>query len=1064
MYEMTLTPSKVRSRNGIPDQSPATMEWAQALEGKDVEIYWNKEGETGKSAVLVEESTDEPGWYLANVLSFDPKAQDRGLFKVEFEGEDDIYEMPLKPEHIRPSALVWVKRTLELLQLETASFHEWVKALPLDTRMMEDSLKIAELEESTDSETITQQSRWIRQWLHFIRTQLYLRTRLAPIEPEKSRRALNGIPAPTETYVDYLVQCLKKHEDCALWYLECEKLIEDAAQMATETSWSCESVFDVVVKRGCGYLESLLAVDTSVLGSKRKCLASSNARRVKRRRKTIKDFWTPEGQLHEEFDVQDLKSLSAFQQFSDQTAGIDQRWYFAVLVAMLKTSYASLIAPLQEWKWRVEYALGERDDPFDTVASNEGGSMDQDIDGESIDGNETVFSSYNQLNALIDQAQTDRLLSKFDLDVAQLSSRMELILDFENRGLSLVSSVFEEPVTVLDKEKDSIFLQLRQLQKECSAPELKHIHPLGSSGSSLCRLLIRNALTYREWFLDFRYAEARRERVAFIENVVSRWSYLPPIDSKEITRRSDEIFSRLKDLSARCTGHLILFDKISNLLSHRNQEARQDGFFCESVVEKALTEFASVAVLSLAEEKLATRLDLLRWEQRANVVMNLERPSFVDVETLHVELEALLGGNSASRAALTKNLRQNSFVDTEIRTFVKCDDEAVTGYLSSQLRLRYSISSTWKERAGSLIGALRAFGNTSLESCRGQQKPAAMIDIRRILDLLNEYENLHVDISPLNDLLRCVYDDAIRWSTSVTATLTNQDQPFKECLKAAVQFGSSRPKGIILDPTRQVCELVIDLLQWYIAVETLLESETAADDAVAFLVLKGIEVVSHYGCKRLQQPMFTVSPMTADFILKHISTSRLTRPLLLSNLENSDLTRHFLKRMIDEDQDGQGSHPFLSLIFWLWRLHVNVFIKEATGCLKADTEPTLAKAKKLLAGQPVPFTHLGKPLIFHQAVDDVKQLKEMVMAAENIVTATDQILTASKHLIRVASSNEASVRDHHRRLKDILTNLKNRNDERNSIVLDRTLESQVEQDLKIFSWLVSTCVSLQKVS
>ncbi len=1056
--EMILSPNIVRPRNGVTDSSAATIEWAQGLVGTDIEIDWRKDAEEGKAKVANEEESDEKGWYVATILAFD---QGKRLFKVKFEGEDDLYEMHLKPELVRPSAVAWVKRSLALLQLETESFQEWKQALPPDTSMLEDGTKIAEIKQAKQIINAAEESTWIRQWIGLIQAQLHLRSRLAPIEREKRRRTVDGIPAPTETYVDYLVQCLKQHEDCASWYLECEKLIEDANQATTETKWSSDFVFDVVIKRGCDSLELLKTVDTSVSGSKRsRSRTSPTGRRAKRRRKAIKEFWTTEGQLHEEFDVQDLRSFSTFQRFTDQTTVIDRRWYFATLVGMLKMGYTCLIAPLREWKWRVEYALGERDDPYDKATASDGESTDQD-DGEVelVNDQATVFVSYDDVHALMDQAKADNVLSKFDLDVTQLSSRMKLILEFEKRGTRLVSSVFDEPVTMLDKEQDIICLQLRQLHKESSAPELMHIHPLGRVTSSLSRFVIRHALLYREWFLDLHYAETQRERVAFIENVVSRWSYLRPINLKEIEGRSDEIFQRLKMLSARCTDRSVLFDKISTLLNERSQDARQGGLLSELEVEKAREEFTGVAVLSLAEEKLVSRCDMLRWKQKANLFMKEDHHFFSDLELLYNELEALLLGNSVSQTALTKGLRQNVFVENEIRAFVKCDDEVINGSLSTRLRSLYQKSSIWKERTENIICALLGFGNESLADCNVQPKHGSMIDIRRIADLLHEYEDLEVDISSWNNLLRRVHDDAMEWCHSIASCLKDSCQSFEACLQAAQVLNSKRPKGIIIDPTKPIYELIVELLQWYIAVKALVSSPNANKDAVASLLLQGIEVVKYFGDKKLTQSMIKIAPDTSSFIMKQVSTSRPARLLSLSKLGSSEFLCHILNRMVDDCQDDHERHPFLLLLFWLWLLHIEEFIEDANGSTKGGKKATLGRAKSLLSEQPIPATHIHEVLVVPKAVDVVEQLRQLITTAEDVVKTTEECLNASRNLLRIASSNEAAVRNHYQELKDTLTKLKTRYKEGSGIILERSLETQVEQMSKVFSWLVRTFVS-----
>ena len=87
-----------------------------------------------------------------------------------------------------------------------------------------------------------------------------------------------------------------------------------------------------------------------------------------------------------------------------------------------------------------------------------------------------------------------------------------------------------------------------------------------------------------------------------------------------------------------------------------------------------------------------------------------------------------------------------------------------------------------------------------------------MVDIKRLNDLLVEYNDLGVAFPGYKDTLQKVLADASTWSTSLERSLTIGSPRMDDCLVVLERESQTRPSGLIMDPTRQVLETILDLL------------------------------------------------------------------------------------------------------------------------------------------------------------------------------------------------------------------------------------------------------------
>lgn len=1135
VHEMFLDPSSVRPRGSttVPVNEPATLEWAESVVGMECEVFWKADAiMTEQSVASLDESKktdfsseaacqrkrkrsqsdqDEPDWYDATVLEcIDPV--NRGappLFRVIFAGDDKTtYEMPLKPDLVRPSARAWIRRTLALLQPPpNHSLSDWFTQLPHDTRTLDDTAALDGINERIDKEfpllpmafsdpsqvkvslPSHDEHSQLLLLVKCIESQIFLRSQLIKIEyAEKAQ--INGIPSPTEPYLDHLVQLLNDLLLCCQWYYHCWKLHAQTIVPASPAVrlMDREKMVDHM-EQGKKCILLLLQMDTSVNASRRKRQNRSakkvinppipQSRRAKRKSKgkVVSELWLEDhesttGDLHwnDAIDEEDwLLSSNLVQRVVESLTRRDERWFTKCLATMFQSLLQHILSPIAKWEKHANFYLGlashleitnsddecnvdplddDDDDDPDQENSDDSSNIDETNEKEKCRQN---FFSHCEIQALVHEAENNCVLKTLPLHetVERLRQKIETILQFENRAWNVINQIFID-VNNSDYIHDHVLIGLRQLQEELSNPDspLKNVEPVGSS---LTRKILRHATIDREWFLDLMYAESARERVALIEDLESRMLKLPSCPSKNLSTQFQTIIPRVQSLSQKCHA----YNGLSLVKSLEDRIAGSDPMN-EEFVQNQLDQLQLLPMLPEAQEMLAVRLDVLRWGKKASSVFGSpDVPLFTVIRDLYVQLDAIVQGKSPCRLTLVECLKPNGRVDGMIREFARKDIEVLYDAISSKIRSLYFRSSSWKQRAASIMNTLRAFGHCKAGDLLKCPRPPAMIEVKRIGDLLNEYSSLEVDLSKTFDVLNAIYLDAIHWSESVPIALSIPNKPFKAVLEELTIFASSRPVGIIIEPTRQIVEAMRELLQWHCDLQECFRKLPLDMDVVMPLLIQGIEILRLFVENQENGLEVAIPQDAATFLVERCGAKKTLKSISLEKLRASHLASTLIYTMTTEERDCQESYPLFNLLRTFWKLQVQDFLRRSRSSSTPLVDRTLILGKEILRSIPTlkdsgqsdvasSISLLEKALL----IDLTRRGDEVEESARNVISESKVILREFKfHLDRVGT--------HHIHIKEILSEFRSRSIECTGLVLSETMEQQLEHEQKLFSWLVS---------
>jgi hypothetical protein len=374
----------------------------------------------------------------------------------------------------------------------------------------------------------------------------------------------------------------------------------------------------------------------------------------------------------------------------------------------------------------------------------------------------------------------------------------------------------------------------------------------------------------------------------------------------------------------------------------------------------------------------------------------------------------------------------------------------------------------WKERADAILTALRVFGNSEAGTALTSQKTPSMVDLKRVEDLLGDYDSLEVDLSDYFHRLTKVSEAARKWASTVTDYLLTDSTTFEGCLSLVEGTGQVRPRGVIIEPTRQAIEMLHSLFQWYTSVKILVctpKMQDSDSSDLHTLLIEGVEVLTLFSNARRSSGEFIVEPRLAQEILANKESSRKSaRTLSCAKLESNPLCNAILSRMVDSSRDAKEGYPLLSLLYFLWQVFVEDFTRRSVAS-SSRRKFTLESAKQLQSLSPrLEPTSDGErghnSNILWQTNPEVERFKQFIESASHAEDDARQLLSASKGLLRESKYQMEIVRLHLTRLKDIYTDFKGRIGGGSGLALDDSLEPQLDHYVKLFGWLVSDCFLL----
>lgn len=1090
-----------------------SIETQQAIETNGVSVVTSSA--TIKGEGMQHDDEQEPSdWYDGLVVSAEKCNDGKFIFAIKFVGDEQIYNMVLERELVRPSARAWVQRTRALI-LPGGAFDAMKLNLPADTMTMNDVPEVLQLKESLDKDSSfsctesdanigksgsvpkpsVQDFVKVKFLLFQVRAQRYFRTKLATITDHGER----GDEDPTEAYVNHLVSCLEQLDQVCTWYNKCYLLHQHVVGTGS-TKLLPVVDFETVqnsIEIGIEQLISILSIDVSHGGAKRKPVNISSGTRKTKRRRIHKEpgfMTTSEVIRHANCNKDNQFILNkegqcmndkCVQKFTKKILQSDHRWFQKCFCEMLRNISLHLHDPMLKWKNEAEAVLGDRtpfvEDESETENISKMSSKKEEIDSVSTisgDDEDDIYYSFEDVESCYQAFLHQEVLRNcnFSILIERLKKKLAAIQAFETEAWKLLSSLVQEPEVGSLKASDDILICLKKLKDaaENSDQNILNVDPLGLSRSSkMNRDVLNDAIAVREWILDLRHCENFRERVSFVQDVVSRAPSLPHVPSPpnscdsddSVSARLAKVIADVQNMSSNIYAHLHVFTRFERLVAESSDpDADPEHLRSVEGVTRAFEQLRSIPVLSTVEEKLAVRLDIMKWRILADSHLSAAQYEFSIIEELHMELCKILAGENGTRMELVTKLECSHAVDKEIRAFAVSDTMLLAHSTVIQVQELYTSSYEWKKRADAIILSLQIHGNSLAGPQIVSTKVAAMVDLKRVDDLLVEYTTLNVTLMKQHQILLCVKTEANKWSLNVSEIVTKNNDLYGSLIKEREQ----RPKGLIMEPARHVVDFWIDALDWLNRVTVSLNLLSAGSTFTAdlySLILEGLDVVVSFSSTRKSpnDNEFKVEPEVVPLLIAGLTdTPRQLRHFSKEKLESTELGKVIFARLVNDYLHDQSLY---CLVFILWRLTLLDLLGKCDGT-KADASlhrPTLLHAKHVLHSQPqVSKYHCdaGETLFLRViamgSTSELDRYRMLIIDGEETETTARMLLHTTKDLIRGSFNHADSLRKHFSRLKEVQSNFKARSQIGPGFVLNLELEQQLDHCIKDLSWLVKT--------
>ncbi|KAL3920413.1 MAG: hypothetical protein SGILL_003277, partial [Bacillariaceae sp.] len=830
------------------------------------------------------------------------------------------------------------------------------------------------------------------------------------------------------------------------------------------------------------------------------------------------------------------------------------RWYEKYMGTMLQSLSHLIVQPLVRWKGQVglilrnadaitlvtgrSTVLGHPDECVETVNDCEmkdanavelcprgestadspvslknATNVEKDSGSYSDGSEEEPKFTYTEVQQYSAEIRNNRTLSTFDLvgESEQLQQLLRRIEQNEKMARSLFCRLTENMSP--QNEKDEILEGLREIIKAIEDPTspLSHIEPLSTNNNAGSLTInkddVLDAFALREWFVNIERVKSLRERRSLVlalhavveEDVLPDLEHAPRLAAHgNIVTCREEGVQSITQIYNEDLAHRNLSEKYEKELHLSAPLQCIDGFdsvACIGELQSALTALAETPTISLTDEKICSRIDMISWSEDAKkflAKLNSAHGKAVSLEETRMLDDArisLLAGRSPSRVKLTRDLKQDDKVDSEIRAFVSTDLHHFCGPLANDVEKLYQMSSSWKERADSILFCLRVHGNPHAGLKLAAQKLPAMVDIKRIDDLVSDYAESQVVIDGNNELVS-IKSDSYRWSQAMLSTLGNENVSFSEALSLVENARDDRPKGLMMDPTRAVVDSIVDLLLWYqkVAVtfndvlekvaqlssggDALSESTSYSEvitEMVYPLLADGSDVLevycSEYCSSRGITRQFKAQSEHALGILDRVfDVRRSSKAVTSEKIQSNELIQNLLSRMITNDE--KECFPLQLLLWFQWHLFVSNFVapfdKSDKKRLSGGSVTSLRNAIELRDRQPflcdsidLSGTAVPQALIQVQS-QELIEFDRIIHTAQETEEEIRAMFFKAKDLLRGSIQKPELILSHLSQLKQYLSIFKARLQGEGGVALNEALGGQLDSHIKIFGWLSRT--------
>lgn len=877
---------------------------------------------------------------------------------------------------------------------------------------------------------------------------------------------------PTDAYIEYLCQCLLEVERACIWQYRCWKLfLHLFGGNCSDDAKPMERAF--LVECCLGGRQALAALCRTSDCSKASAASFDQDKQKRKHGDSSVDVDGVEvqsrskrrkGHHGEPFHVVaesnnpnndggllDHESITSFIQASYQ---VDSRRCTRHCGEMLGKLSELIVSPYMTWERRAQFSLGERDSLQSTTSDDGEGETTAPDDSDSRRRTKAMgrrggssqpkeFVSLKDLESLIHAANSDSLLQRFPIApyVTRLEEKVSSVLAFETKAWKLVGAVLDDTKVQspgCGEEGDRIQHGLQILWQEATKKggTVSNIHPIGRETSSLSRSVIENAMVYREWYLDLIHAETVRERVSFVDTLVSRLSKLPPLprlaNSNDLSSKLGQVASRAQTLWSICLDNLGLFNRYQSMLEERKPSSDAIGskFVSLEGVQELLREMGQLKVISTAEEMLSVRRDVLLWGDEVQQMFSSVTPSYDEVSARKTSATRILEGKSKSRQALRARLRHSSAVEAEIKAFAHMDMDIVPvggGY--SKVISLFSAASEWKKRADWI---LRAVADGTTKNIR----PVKLIEPRKMRDLITEHPKLGVNCKEEFRILNETHEAILEWTSSMQSYCTDGTIGFDRLLLVLRVKRARLSPALSLRPSWEVIDGLIASLQWYEDART--QPNTGDDNfqQLRQLLAKGTDVVRKY---------------TAEHGIGELTLSSSfddTDKLNVATVASDPLAGLVLERLLSEAADD---NVFSDLLVSKWMLAVHDFVRDLYGC---DSSHTLQEAKDLLLKSRRLTRNLEPRKAELTSIFLLEDFNSLINRAESMETKVRETISVARSYARATYDQLSTAESPANSIDELQIALKQWQASNESLSLHPTLELELNDACEKLKWLV----------
>jgi hypothetical protein len=895
---------------------------------------------------------------------------------------------------------------------------------------------------------------------------------------------------------------------------------------------------------------AMIDVNASAPSTKRRQAISpitGSTRRTKRRRKQLTSEEDNDGigeilTAASNLDT-DVMSTSFVDVFVKAVSENKQYRHIGSLGNMLQSLSHLVVYPLVSWKSQAGRILGNKEDAT-LISSSNNSNIDKKIPKEDEENGNSIGKSevkmdddevsseeedeeidemftYEEIQTCLSAIRNNRVLSRFNLfdDVHKLHAKLRDIETNQSNALELVKRLGLETSEGDKQQDDEVLSGLTAILNEMNSSKssLYNVDSLGSTQTHngtapliITRDDLSNAIELRAWFVDVKHARSVRERQIFVRRLISKIESNSLPDPKNIP-----VIANLPQISQQRDGSIQNVIELQTALKNYNDiiEKRENDFLASSVqitnssdrkshlnfLRSTLAQLKECPVILPLEEQVATRIDVIEWYEEASAILfrlkssKENAASFVDVKNQYESLQIVLRGLSSTRTKLIEGVESNDKADEEICKFVLSDMNHLCEATANEVRRLFDLASLWKERADSIISCLRMHGNLNAGEALCTLKPPAMVDVKRIADLTEEYPGLQIQIPGYIEQLQNVQSEAYEWSQNIYNTLLESDHvSFTNSLSFIEKERDHRPKGIIVDPNRSIVDSIVDLLSWYekvrstiVLVSGELKHRSVQGDASTIaaayssliigkiynILADGTEALEIYcGAYKTSNGITgkfkAKSDQSLTILDKKFHLRKTSRALSREKIDSSELMNSLFSRLYSKDK-SEG-FPFHVILWFNWHLVVADLISQLDDGKNLNLPqdqvlvPSLVRAKQLKAQEPLfpDDTNLSDAIDTRSFIQtkssELLDFDRIIEEAQNEEVCIKNALSKAKDLLRGSFEKAEHIREHLSKLKELLAMTKDRSLGKGGLALNVIFESHLDQHIRYFGWLVKT--------